>query len=434
MVSLIILLRIHGTTGSVCQTSREEEGRAYMSQYYYKARDKEGKLLTGTMEAGKKEAVADRLSGMGYIPVFIDEREVKEFLQFDFLARFRKIPSQDLIIFSRQLATLVSAGIPFIQSLTTMEKQTENPRLREIIAVIRRDLEGGSAFSEALAKHPAAFSKLYVSMIRAGETAGILDEILNRLALLAEHEAETRARVKAAVRYPLIVVVAICAAFAFLVSFVIPKFAAIFERFKTELPFPTRVLIAINHSVQHYWYLMLLGAALLVWGVIWYLGTPQGRWQWDRLKLKLPVFGLLFQKVALSRFARVFSAMQKSGLSMMLTLEIAAETVGNVVISRVVEEMRDSLREGKGLIEPMEASGLFPPLVIQMISVGEETGNIDTMLNKVSDYYDTDVEYTLRNLSSLIEPVLLLFVGGMVLFLALGIFLPMWNMLNLFKK
>jgi type II secretory pathway component PulF len=404
-----------------------------MPQYQYKARDKNGGLHEGMMEARGREAVADQLSGQGFIPVLIEaQAEPRSRPGAGF--GFSRLKPQDLIVFSRQLATLMSAGVPFMQGLTTMEKQTENPRLKGAVADIRRDLEAGASFSDALAKHPKIFSKMYVSLIRAGETAGILDDILNRLALLAEHEAETRARVKAAVRYPMIVVVAISAAFLFLVSFVIPKFSAIFARFKTELPLPTRILIGINYVVQNYWYLLVLGAALLVGGVLWYVGTTRGRWQWDRLKLKLPVFGVLFQKVALSRFSRIFGAMQRSGISMMLTLDIAAETVGNVVIARAVEDMRESLRQGKGLTGPMEASGLFPPLVVQMMAVGEETGHIDTMLNKVSDYYDMDVEYTLRNLSTMIEPVLLLFVGGMVLFVALGIFLPMWDMMNLFQR
>ncbi len=405
-----------------------------MPQYRYKARDKDGALQSGMMEAAKKEAVADQLSGMGYIPVQIEEQERSLLDLHDLMLRLTKVAPQDIIVFSRQLATLMGAGVPFTQSLATIEKQTENLRLKAAIADMRKDVEAGAAFSDALAKQPRIFSKMYVSMIRAGETAGILDDILERLALLAEHDAETRARVKTAVRYPLIVVVAVCCAFAFLVSFVIPKFAAMYSRFKTELPMPTRVLIGINFVVQNYWYLVLLGVALLVGGVIWYLRTQNGRWQWDRIKLKLPVFGMLFRKVAFSRFARVFGAMQKSGISMILTLEIVAETVGNVVIARVVDQMREDLREGKGLVEPMEASGMFPPLVIQMIAVGEETGNLDTMLGKVSDYYDMDVEYTLRNLSTLIEPILLLFLGGMVLFMALGIFLPMWNMISLFKK
>jgi len=403
-----------------------------MPFYQYRARDKEGALHRGTMEARAKEAVADQLSGQGFIPVLIEE-ETQSLMGPDFFLNLTKISPQDLIVFSRQLATLVSAGIPFLSSLGTIEKQSENLRLKAAIADIRSTVESGTSFSDALARHPKIFNKMYVSMIRAGETAGILDDILERLAMLAEHDADTRSRVKTAVRYPLIVVIAVGAAFAFLVSFVVPKFAAIFGRFKTELPLPTRVLIGLNHLIQNYWYLILLGIPLAIWLVIRYVNTPMGRWQWDRVKLRLPVFGMLFQKVALSRFARVFGAMQKSGISMMLTLDIAGETVGNVVIARVVEEMRDNLREGKGLLGPMEASGLFPPLVIQMVSVGEETGKLDIMLNKISDYYDMDVEYTLRNLSTMIEPILLLFVGGMVLFLALGIFLPMWNMMELVK-
>ncbi len=404
-----------------------------MPQYTYKARDKEGALHAGVMEARGREAVADQLSSQGFIPVDIKE-QAKPILRTDLFSSFTRIKAQDLIILSRQLETLLSAGVPFIQTLITLEKQTENPSLRDAIVEIRQDVEAGSSFSDALAKHPKIFSKLYVSMIRAGETAGILDEILNRLAALAEHDAETRARVKAAVRYPLIVVVAIVAAFIFLVSFVIPKFAAIFAQFKTELPLPTRVLIGINYAIQHYWYFIVLGIGALVWGGVTYVRTPQGRWHWDRLKLKLPIFGILFRKVALSRFARVFSALQKSGLSMMLTLGIAGEIVGNVVIARAVEEMRESLRTGKGIVLPMEASKLFPPLVVQMVAVGEETGQLDVMLNKVSDYYDMDVEYALKNLSTMLEPILLLFVGGMVLFLALGVFLPMWNMIGLFQK
>lgn len=405
-----------------------------MPQYRYKAFDKDGAVHTGTLEAAREDAAADNLAASGLIPVKIEEYSGRGATGADIRIGLSRVTPQDLIVFSRQLATLVSAGIPFLQSLGAIERQSENPKLKAVIGAIRRDVEAGRSFSEALAKHPSVFSRMYVSMIRAGETAGMLDEILNRLAVLAEHDADMRARVKTAVRYPIIVVVALCAAFAFLVSFVIPRFEAVFANFKTELPLPTRILIGINHAVQNYWYIILLSIALIVGGAIWYLRTPQGRWQWDSLKLKLPVFGILFHKVALSRFARVFSAMQKSGLSMLLTLEIVSETVGNVVISRVVKGMRDALREGKGLAQPLAASGVFPPLVVQMVAVGEEAGNIDVMLEKVSDYYDRDVDYALRNLSTMIEPILLLFIGGAVLLLALGIFLPMWDMMSLFRK
>lgn len=406
-----------------------------MPHYRYKARDKHGGLHEGTMEAGGREAVADQLAGAGCLPVLIEEQQVRLLSRSGVLRRLTRVRPQDLIIFSRQLSTLVGAGVPFLQALTSLEKQTENRRLRETVSEIRRDVETGAAFSDALAKHPAVFSTMYISMVRAGEAAGILDEILERLAMLAEHDYETRSRIKAAVRYPLIVVITLCLAFVFLVSFVIPRFVTVFERFKTPLPFPTRVLIAINNVFQHYWYAVLPATLLITAGIAWYLRTPSGRWQWDRLKLKIPLFGALFRKAAMSRFARIFSALQRSGISMLLTLDIAAETAGNRVIARAVENMRESVREGRTLAGPMEESGLFPPLVVQMTAVGEEAGGgIDVMLAKVSDYYDRDVEYTLRNLSTVIEPFLLLIVGGMVLFLALGVFLPMWDMITLFRK
>lgn len=405
-----------------------------MPRFTYKVRDKEGRAHTGIMEGTKQEAVVDQLTAMGYIPIQVRENAAPQALGPGFSGLLNRVTPQDLIFFSRQLATLMGAGVPFIQSMTIVERQTSNLAFQQTIAEIRRDVESGVTFSDALGKHPKIFSKLYVSMIKAAETAGIMDSILNRLALLAEHEMETRSRIKAAVRYPLIVVFALCAAFAFLVSFVVPKFASIFERFKTELPLPTRALIGISYAVQHYWFLMIAAFALFVWGVIWYVRTPGGKWKWDGIKLRLPIFGPLFQKTALSRFARVFGAMQKSGLAMILTLDIVSETVGNVVLARGIEEIREGVREGKGLAEPMEAAGLFPPLVVQMVAVGEETGELESLLNRVSDYYDMEVEYTLRNLSTMIEPILLLFVGGMVLFLALGIFLPMWNMISLFQK
>jgi len=405
-----------------------------MPQFKYKARDKEGLVRTGAVEAEKPEAVADQLSAMGLIPVHIEEQAKPPASGPGFSALFTRITPQELILFSRQLATLIGSGIPFIQSMTIVEKQMSNPNFKRIIAGIRLDVESGAAFSVALERHPKIFSRLYAGMIRAAETAGILDSILDRLALLAEHEMDTRDRIKTAVRYPLIVVFAIVAAFAFLVTYVIPKFASVFAQFKTELPLPTRILIGINYAVQHYWFLIIPGIALIVWGVIAYVRTPSGRWQWDSLKLKLPIFGPLFQKAAFSRFARVFAAMQKSGLSMIFTLDIVAETVENVVLARAVESMREGVREGKSLAEPMEASGLFPPLVVQMVAVGEETGELEPLLNRVSDYYDREVDYGLRNLSTMIEPILLLIIGCMVLLLALGIFLPMWNLINLFQK
>ena len=401
-----------------------------MPVFRYKARDRAGGLLTGTLETSGPDAVAEHLSAMGYVPVRIEEERPGLFSP-EMWDRFRRVRSEDLILFNRQLATLVHAGIPFLTCLDTLANQVENRKLRQVILEVRRDVEGGASFSDALAKHPRVFSELYVNMIRAGEEGGVLDEILDRLAALAEHEAETRARIKAALRYPVIVVVAIMVAFGILVTFVIPRFAALYSRFHVELPLPTRILIGINDVVQNYGILILAGLAAAALGLWLYIKTPKGREQWDRLKIRVPIIGILILKTILSRFSRVFAALSRSGLPILRILDILMGTLGNVVIQRAVETIRESVREGRSIAEPMRASGVFPPIVQQMVAVGEETGNLDEMLNKVSDYYDMEVEYAIRNLSTTLEPVLLLFIGGMVLFLALAIFLPWWDLVKI---
>lgn len=398
-----------------------------MPIFQYKARDRQGVVLTGTIDTASREAAADHLGALGYIPVRIEEKREGVLTEDQFL-RFQRIRPEDLIMFSRQLATLVNAGIPFLTCMDTLAAQTTNKRLRGILIQVRKDVEGGSAFSDALAKHPKVFSDLYVGMIRAGEAAGVLDEILNRLAMLSEHEAETRQRVKAAVRYPIIVVVAICLAFAILVTFVIPVFAKMFAQFKMELPLPTRVLIGINTIVQNYGYLLLGAIVAAILGLRAYIKTERGASRWDNLKISFPILGVLFVKIAMSRFARIFATLYRSGLPMLQALDIVSGAVGNRIIMRAVERVRESAREGRGLADPMRASGVFPPLVVQMVATGEESGNLDEMLTRVSEYYDKEVEYSIRNLSTTIEPILLLVIGGMVLFLALAIFLPWWDM------
>lgn len=403
-----------------------------MPTFRYRARDKHGSLFTGTVETTGRDAVAAQLDNLGYIPVEIrQEREGSNI--GDWFQGLGGVGPQDLIIFSRQLATLISAGIPFMTSFEALIEQTESKRLKGVIAEVRNDVERGGAFSDALSKHPQVFSRLYVSMIRAGETAGVLDEILDRLATLAEHEAETRARIRAATRYPKIVLVAILVAFVILVTFVIPRFAALYANFKVSLPLPTRILIGINDLVHGYWYLILGGALLLFFGVRWYINTQSGRLWWDGIKIRLPVFGPIFLKTALSRFARIFGTLTRSGLPILQTLEIVSETVGNVVIARVVDNIRDSARQGRGIVQPMRVSRVFPPVVIQMVAIGEETGRMEEMLMKVSQYYDQEVEYSIRNLSTALEPLMLTIIGGMILFLALAIFLPWWNLISVFR-
>lgn len=403
-----------------------------MPTYRYRARDKHGSLFTGTIESTGQDAVAAQLDHLGYIPVAIEPERERPSLP-DWLGGLGGVKPQDLIIFTRQLATLISAGLPFMTSFEALIEQTEDKRLKAVITQVRADVERGSAFADALAKHPKVFSKLYVSMIRAGETGGVLDEILARLATLAEHEAETRARIKAATRYPKIVIVAILVAFGILVTFVIPRFAALYANFKVSLPLPTRILIGINDLVHGYWYLILGGALLLFFGVRWYINTQSGRLQWDGVKIRLPVFGPIFLKTALSRFSRIFGTLTRSGLPILQTLEIVSETVGNVVIARAVDDIQESARQGRGIVQPMRVSRVFPPVVIQMVAIGEETGKMEEMLMKVSQYYDQEVEYSIRNLSATLEPLLLTLIGGVVLFMALAIFLPWWNLINVFR-
>ncbi len=403
-----------------------------MPVYKYKARDRFGTLLTGTVETTGAEAVAGQLDGLGYVPVFIEEEKGSSGSS-SALEYFRMITPQDMIIFSRQLATLINAGLPFITSFDALVEQTENPKLKKVITQVRRDVEGGMAFSDALARHPKVFSDMYVNMIRAGETGGVLDEILERLARLAEHEAETRARIKAATRYPKIVISALVVAFGVLMTFVVPKFAALYSNFKVELPLPTKILIGMNTFFHQYWHVTLVLILAAIFGSRWYINTEAGRLWWDGFKMRMPVFGPIFRKTALSRFARIFGTLTRSGLPILQTLEIVSKTVGNVVIARVVENIRESARQGRGIVQPMRVSKTFPPIVIQMVAIGEQTGQMEEMLMKVSDYYDMEVEYSLRNLSASLEPILLVGIGGLVLLMALAIFMPWWNLIHVFQ-
>lgn len=402
-----------------------------MPNYIYRARNTKGEVITGIIEGPHSEAVAEQLFSKGYIPIKIEEgkRQVSPGFQL-----FGRVKSEDLIVFSRQLSTLIVSGVSFLRGLETLSEQTKNKRLRLAIEEIRKDVEGGSSLSEALSRFPKIFSPLYISMIRVGEEGGVLDEILERLASLLEHEAETRARVKSATRYPIIVIIAITVAFFFLTTFVVPKFASLYQSAKVTLPLPTRILIFLNKTIRTYWPLMIGAVIGLYFAFRAYIKTPSGRWNWDKFKIKVPIIGPVIEKTIMSRFARIFSTLYRSGIPMLHTLDIVSGTLGNVLIGRAVELIKDNVREGRGLAEPMVKTKVFPPMVVHMVAVGEETGALDNMLTKVSDYYDLEVEYSIRNLSTTLEPVLLLFLAGAVLFLALGIFLPIWDMIKVMKR
>lgn len=399
--------------------------------YTYKARDKFGQAVWGSMESAAPELVALHLRELGYFPIQVAERA--EPLAEKLRGLSRRVKPKELITFTRQMATLFGAHLPLTTSLEAMEKQSENPVLKEVIVAIRQEISGGTSLSDAMKKHPKIFSELYVNMVKAGESSGTLDKVMSRLASLAEKEGEMRAKVKSATRYPIIVLSIVPIAFIALVTFVIPKFEGVFAKSGAALPLPTQILIWCNQFIMGYWYLLLGVTVAAVVVIRRHLATERGRTQWDRLKIRLPVIGPLMLKSALSRFTRVFGTLEASGVPILNTLAIASKTVGNHAISAVIDRVAESVKEGKGLGTPLRESEFFPPVVTQMISIGEESGEMEKMLLKVSDYYDTEVEEAVKGLVSAIEPLMIVALAGVALLFAMGIFLPMWNLNTAFK-
>jgi type II secretory pathway component PulF len=401
--------------------------------FKYRARDGAGQAVAGTLEATGLDIARVRLGEMGYIPVFLKEGKAgKSGLSINFLKP--KVTDKDIIVFNRQLATLFSAGIPLLRGVQGLAEQMQNKTFKEILLKVSADIQTGSSFSDALAKHPKVFSRLYINMIRAGEASGTLDNILGRLASLAEHAAETKAKIKAATRYPKIVVSAMIIAILILMKFVVPNFMAIFKQVDLELPLATRMLISANDAFTNYWYVLFGCAGCLFFAFKTYTRTYSGRRQLDLLKLKVPIFGPIFLKIAMSVFTRTMSTLNRSGLSIVENLKICAEVVENVPISEVIGDIEQGVKRGESVTATIKKSNFFTPMVVQMMSAGEESGELDNMLVKVSEYYDMEVDYSIKNIASLIEPILLAFLGAVVLFLMLAIFLPMWDLTKLAER
>jgi len=410
-----------------------------MPSFQYRARDQEGKAITGLLDGSDRAAVAEQILRLGYIPVDIKlkekEKKVKKGTAADWADRFmRRVSPNELIYFNRQLALVLGAGVPLLTCLRIMGKQTTNERLGEVLVGISDDVEGGSDLSQAMAAYPSIFPPIYIQMIRAGEAAGQLETTLNRIAALQEYELETRERVKAATRYPKLVVGVLTVAFFVVVYFVIPTFAKIFSGFGAELPLPTRMMIALDKYIKEYWAVTLAGVFILVPLLVWWLRTPPGRYMFDRLKIKIPIFGTLISKFVLSRFSRIFATLNASGLPILKTLEISAKTVGNVYYAQSLEKVAEEVRRGENISDVLVRAGIFPPLLHQMVVVGETTGKLDEVLGKVSDYYDQDVDYAIKRFSTLIEPVLIMILAGFVLFFALSVFLPLFNLASVIIK
>ena len=389
--------------------------------------------MTGALEAKDRAGIEASLDNMGLIPISVESVRKSYAPLFKNIFRPHKVSTSEIILFSRQLATLSSAGVPLTRALFTIERQLTNPFFAGTVREIREDIEGGGVLSGAIKKHPRVFPELYSSMVEAGEAGGILDDVLGRLAFMLEKGAENRSKVKSATLYPKIVVFAIVAAVVILMYFVIPRFAALYASFKTALPLPTRILIAASNFFTSYWYVIAFLTATVIAVFKIYTSTESGRLNWDRLALKVPVFGPIIKKAILSRFARLLGALYKSGLPILQSLDIVSRAVDNKLISNEILSIETEVRAGKPLSELMASSRHFPPMVVQMVSIGEETGNLDEMLEKTAQYYDQEVDSAIRNLTTALEPILLSFLFGMVLFLALAIFLPMWDMVKLVR-
>ncbi len=405
-----------------------------MANFKYRVRDRTGKAVIGVIEAPNVQMAGEQLYQQGYLPIEIREgMETHPLTLSEVWERFRRVRLEEIIFFSQQLSTLYKAGVPLLTGLTIIAQQTENKKLRGVVEAVGQEVEKGSALFEAMAKYPDVFSPVYINMIRAGETSGRLSQSLDRFVTLAERELRTRQRVKEAIRYPKIVVLSLIIAFAVLITFVIPRFVDVFTKFNAPLPLPTRIMIGVNNLFHTFWYvcLMVMGGVPLL--LKRYLGTPKGKYYWDRLKLRIPVLGPLFLKIALSRFTYTFVMLNRSGIPILRTLEITASTIDNVILSQTIEKIRAKIQRGSSLAGAVAETGHFPPLVVQMLSVGESSGTLDEMLTRVTEYYDLEVENSIKKLSTYVEPALTLFLGVVVLLLALAVFLPWWNMASLFK-
>jgi type IV pilus assembly protein PilC len=385
------------------------------------------------MEAGDKQAVAAQLRAKGLVVVDIEEQ--KPASAGDILARFKRVKPDDLVIASRQLSTMVNSGMSLLRSLYVIEEQTESDKLREVWIDVRKDVEAGLAFSDALRKHPDVFNELYVAMVQAGETGGILDQTLVRVATQLEKDAALRRQIKAAMIYPSLIGGFAVVVLVALVTFLVPVFEKIFDDFGGELPAITKFTVWLSHMFTQRWYVMIAVIVGLIWAFRYWKKTERGRIQWDRMKLKFPVkIGDIVQKVALARFSRTFSGLIAAGVPMLEAIDITGRTSGNRIIEMAMEDVRESVKKGGSLTQPMiGVPEAFPVMVTQMIGVGEETGALETMLSKVADFYEEQVEAAVKALTSILEPVMIVIVGAIVGFIVIAMYLPMFKVYDQIK-
>ncbi len=404
-----------------------------MPSYIYHAFNENGNKVSGTLDADSVDAANSILVLRGLIPSKMIQEQVKsgDNLWSKIMSVTNTVRVSDLIIFTKQFRSMLSAGVPILRLLQVLEAQTESRVLRKAISTIVQDIRQGSSLSEALQKYPKIFSPLYCAMIKAGEISGNVPGVLDRLIYIIEHETKVKADIKAALRYPIIVVIALGIAFIVLLTFVIPQFASLFNQAGLILPFPTKFAMFLYAFLVNYWYLILTVIVIIIFSLASYFKTNQGRFVRDSFLLEIPIIGPLFKKAALSRFASIFAILQTSGVPVMQSLTILSETIGNEAISRAFEHVRERIEEGAGISAPLKTAKYFTPMVIDMIAIGEESGNIDEMLREITKHYDDEVEYAVKGLSDAIGQILIIGLAAVVGFFALAIFMPIWDLTKL---
>lgn len=398
-----------------------------MALYRYNAKDRSGKNVTGVSEVPDEKTLIQILRRQELVILSIKPEKKREALNFG--SKFKKkIPIGELVLFARQLATLIESGVPLVQGLEIMSEQAEKKEFKEIMLTVKKDVSTGSGFHEALAKHPNAFNPLFVNMVKAGESSGALDDIMNRLALYLEKTDSLLRKVKSAMIYPSVVTIMALLITVLMLTKVVPVFAGMYADFDAELPGPTQALMNISDFLINYFFYWTGALAGLIFGFLHFIKTPGGRLAWDSFKLKMPLFGPIIRKVAVAKFSRTLSTLIKSGVPILSALDIVGKTAGNMALEKAVDKVKLSIREGQSITEPLSRAKVFPPMVVRMISVGEQTGELEKMLTKIADFYDDQVDSAVAGLTSLIEPLVIAFLGTMIGSIVICMFLPIFNL------
>jgi type IV pilus assembly protein PilC len=402
-----------------------------MSTYVFKAMDLTGAKATGEVEAESKQIVSDQLKQRGLIVLDIADKHASKELAIPF---FNRIKAADLTIMTRQLATMVNSGMTILRALYVLEAQTENAKLVEAISAVRKDVEAGLPLSDALERHPKVFNQLFVAMTRAGETGGVLDSALMRVADQLEAADSLRRQVKAAMAYPIVVMVFAFTVLIALVVFLVPVFVGTFKQFGGDLPTITKFTVGLSKAMTGYWYAFILGGFGISWSFKKWKSTDGGRKMWDTFKLRIPMkIGDIVQKIALARWSRTLSALVSAGVPLMSALEITGQTAGNWCVEKAMADVIESVRQGGTIAEPLKNAPVFPGMVSHMIGVGEETGAMDTMLSKIADFYEDQVGAAVKQLASILEPVMIVLVGGMVGFIVVSMYMPLFKVYDSIK-